>query len=101
MYGALNYKPNEKANAVYVRISDDEKKRGTYYSIANQLSLLNELAVKKGLANLEVYRDENRENGRKTTKSPEKPDFSDKLWRREWDSNPRLLAQHRFSRPAL
>ena len=23
------------------------------------------------------------------------------FWRREWDSNPRLLAQHRFSRPAL
>lgn len=63
MYGALDYKPNERANAVYVRISDDEKKRGTYDSIANQISLLNELAVKKGLTNLEIYRDESETGG--------------------------------------
>ena len=63
MYGSINYMPNEKVTALYVRISDDEKKRGTYDSIANQISILKELAVKKGLTNLEIYRDDSRTGG--------------------------------------
>ena len=71
MTGALNYTPNEKAAAIYVRISDEEKKRGTYDSIGNQIKILKELAVKKGLTNLEVYRDDSRTGG-----NFDRPDFN-------------------------
>ena len=36
-----------------------------------------------------IFHEISRENRCKTTKSPIKSDFSDKLWRRERDSNPR------------
>lgn len=71
MTGTLNYTPNEKAAAIYVRISDEEKKRGTYDSIGNQIKILKELAVKKGLTNLEVYLDESRTGG-----NFDRPDFN-------------------------
>jgi site-specific DNA recombinase len=63
MNGYLQYTPNEKTTALYVRISDDEKKRGSYDSISNQIKILKELAVKKGLTNLEVYRDDGKTGG--------------------------------------
>ena len=59
----LRYTPNEKTASIYARISDDEKKRGTYDSIGNQIKILRELALKKGLTNIEVYRDDDRTGG--------------------------------------
>lgn len=67
----LRYTPNEKTAAIYVRISDEEKKRGTYDSIGNQIKILKELAAKKGLTNLEVYRDDSRTGG-----NFDRPDFN-------------------------
>lgn len=63
MANLIRYTPNEKTAAIYVRISDDEKKHGTYDSIGNQIKILKELAVKKGLTNLEVYRDDGKTGG--------------------------------------
>ena len=63
MYGLLKYTPNEKKTAIYARISDDEKKRGSYDSISNQINILKELAAKKGLSNIEIYRDDGMTGG--------------------------------------
>lgn len=63
MAGLIRYTPNEKSTAIYARISDEEKKRGTYDSVGNQIKILKGLAVKKGLTNIEVYRDEGRTGG--------------------------------------
>lgn len=63
MTGLIRYTPNEKDTGIYVRISDEEKKRGTYDSIGNQIKILKALAVKKGLTNLKVYRDDSRTGG--------------------------------------
>ncbi len=63
MQSIINYIPNEKVSAIYARISDDEKKRGSYDSISNQINILKELAVKKGLSNIQIYRDDGKTGG--------------------------------------
>jgi len=63
MAGLIRYTPNEKNTAIYARISDEEKKRGTYDSVGNQIKILKALAVKKGLTHIEVYRDDGRTGG--------------------------------------
>lgn len=71
MTGMIRYTPNEKIAAIYVRISEEEKNRRTYDSIGNQIKILKELAVKKGLTNIEVYRDDGRTGG-----NFDRPDFN-------------------------
>lgn len=71
MAGLIRYTPNEKNTAIYARISDEEKKRGTYDSVGNQIKILKALAVKKGLTNIEVYRDDGRTGG-----NFDRPDFN-------------------------
>lgn len=71
MAGMIRYTPNEKIAAIYVRISEEEKNRGTYDSIGNQIKILKDLAVKKGLTNIEVYRDDGRTGG-----NFDRPDFN-------------------------
>lgn len=71
MSGLIRYTPNAKTSAIYVRISDEEKKRGIYDSVGNQIKILKALAVKKGLTNIEIYRDDGRTGG-----NFDRPDFN-------------------------
>ncbi len=49
--------------AIYVRITDNEKKKGLYDSIDNQIKILKQYALKKELSNVRVFADEHKKGG--------------------------------------
>ena len=49
--------------AIYVRITDNEKKKGLYDSIDNQIKILKQYALKKELANVQIFADEHKKGG--------------------------------------
>ena len=49
--------------AIYVRITDNEKKKGLYDSIDNQIKILKQYAVKKELTRIQVFADEHKKGG--------------------------------------
>lgn len=49
--------------AIYVRITDNEKKKGLYDSIDNQIKILKQYAVKKELTKVKVFSDEHKKGG--------------------------------------
>jgi DNA invertase Pin-like site-specific DNA recombinase len=49
--------------AIYVRITDNEKKKGLYDSIDNQIKILKQYALKKELINVRVFADEHKKGG--------------------------------------
>lgn len=49
--------------AIYVRITDNEKKKGLYDSIENQIKILEQYALDKGLGNTRIFADEHKKGG--------------------------------------
>ena len=54
---------NEWHTAIYVRITDNEKKKGLYDSIDNQIKILKQYALKKELFNIHIFADEHKKGG--------------------------------------
>ncbi|NLT10054.1 MAG: recombinase family protein [Ruminococcus sp.] len=49
--------------AIYVRITDNEKKKGLYDSIENQIKILKQYALDKELGNVRIFADEHKKGG--------------------------------------
>jgi DNA invertase Pin-like site-specific DNA recombinase len=49
--------------AIYVRITDNEKKKGLYDSIDNQIKILKQYALKKEINSVRVFTDEHKKGG--------------------------------------
>ena len=49
--------------AIYVRITDNEKKKGLYDSIDNQIKILKQYALKKELSSVRIFADEHKKGG--------------------------------------
>ena len=49
--------------AIYVRITDNEKKKGLYDSIENQIKILKQYALDKELENVRIFADEHKKGG--------------------------------------